>query len=127
MSVLSDSPVGAVVAVADMDRARGFYEDKLGLADGRETGDGGVSYSCGSDTELHIFPGTGAGKSESTVAGWTVENLEAAVDELSGRGVTFEQYDEPTKTDERGIFEAGEVKGAWIKDPDGNVLALIGS
>jgi catechol 2,3-dioxygenase-like lactoylglutathione lyase family enzyme len=126
MTVLSDSPVGAAIAVSDLQRARGFYEDKLGLSGGRELGDGGVTYPCGGGTEIHIYPSGGAGKSESTLAGWTVENTEAAVEELSGRGVAFEQYDEPTKTDERGIFSEGEIKGAWFKDPDGNVLALVG-
>jgi catechol 2,3-dioxygenase-like lactoylglutathione lyase family enzyme len=125
MSILSGSRVGAAVAVSDIQRARDFYEAKLGLS-GSETPDGGVTYTCAGDTELHIFVSAGAGASESTLAGWTVEDTEAAVEELSGKGVTFEHYDEPIKTDERGIFTAGDVKGAWFKDPDGNVLALVG-
>jgi catechol 2,3-dioxygenase-like lactoylglutathione lyase family enzyme len=125
MSVLSASRVGAAVAVSDIQRAKDFYEGKLGLS-GRETPDGGVTYPCAGDTEIHVFVSAGAGSSESTIAGWTVDDTEAAVEELAGRGVAFEQYDEPIKTDERGIFTMGETKGAWFKDPDGNVLALIG-
>jgi catechol 2,3-dioxygenase-like lactoylglutathione lyase family enzyme len=123
---LSEAKVGAAIAVSDMQRAREFYEGQLGLSGGEDTGDGGHSYPCGGGTELHIFPSAGAGKSESTIAGFTVEDVEATVDELSGNGVAFEQYDEPIKTDEKGIARLDGVKGAWMKDPDGNVLAITG-
>jgi catechol 2,3-dioxygenase-like lactoylglutathione lyase family enzyme len=123
---LSEARVSAEVAVTDMGRAREFYEGKLGLKVSEETGDGGCTYRCGEGTELHIFPTVGAGQSESTVAGFTVDDLTATVGELSANGVSFEQYDEPTKTDERGIADFGSIKLAWTKDPDGNVLAIAG-
>jgi catechol 2,3-dioxygenase-like lactoylglutathione lyase family enzyme len=123
---LSSAKVGAAVAVSDMQRAREFYEGKLGLGGGEDTGDGGHTYPCGGGTELHIFPAAGAGKSESTVAGFTVDDVESTVDELSGNGVTFERYGEPLNTDDRGIATFDGVKGVWMKDPDGNVLALTG-
>jgi catechol 2,3-dioxygenase-like lactoylglutathione lyase family enzyme len=57
------------------------------------------------------------------VVTWMVDDLDRVVDELSAKGITFEQYDLPgLKTDERGIADAGNVKGAWFKDPDGNIL-----
>jgi catechol 2,3-dioxygenase-like lactoylglutathione lyase family enzyme len=122
---LSDAKIGPAVAVSDMQRAREFYEGKLGLSGGRDTGDGGHSYPCGEGTELHIFPSSaGAGKSESTIAAWAVEDVEATVDELSNNGVTFEQYGEPLNTDEKGIARDGAM-AAWLKDPDGNVLGII--
>jgi catechol 2,3-dioxygenase-like lactoylglutathione lyase family enzyme len=123
---LSSAKVGAAIAVSDMQRAREYYEGRLGLAGGEETGDGGHTYPCGGGTELHIFPSAGAGKSESTVAGFAVDDVEATVDELSANGVSFERYEEPVKTDEKGIATFDGVKGAWMKDPDGNVLALTG-
>jgi catechol 2,3-dioxygenase-like lactoylglutathione lyase family enzyme len=125
---LADAKVGAAIAVSDMQRSKDFYEGKLGLSGGRETGDGGVTYTCGGGSEVHIFPSPeGAGKSPSTLAGFEVEDLEATVEELSGNGVGFEQYSE-LNTDERGIADfGGGTKGAWLKDPDGNVLALVGS
>jgi catechol 2,3-dioxygenase-like lactoylglutathione lyase family enzyme len=124
---LSSAKVHAVIAVSDMQRAREFYEGQLGLTGGEDTGDGGHTYPCGAGTELHIFPGAGAGKSESTIAGITVDDIEATVDELAANGVTFERYDEPPlTTDEKGIATFDGVKGAWMKDPDGNVLALTG-
>jgi catechol 2,3-dioxygenase-like lactoylglutathione lyase family enzyme len=122
---LSDARVGATIAVSDMERAKEFYEGKLGLSGGEDAGDGGRTYRCGGGTELHIFPGAGAGKSESTIAGFAVGDVDATVDELSGKGVTFEQYDEPLKTDERGVATTDGTKVAWLKDPDGNVLAIL--
>jgi catechol 2,3-dioxygenase-like lactoylglutathione lyase family enzyme len=124
---LSEAKVGAAVAVSNMERAKQFYEGKLGLTRGRDTGDGGRTYPCGAGTEIHIFPSAGAGKSESTIAGFTVDDIEATVDELAGNGVAFEQYGEPLNTNEKGIADLGEAKGAWMKDPDGNVLALTQS
>jgi catechol 2,3-dioxygenase-like lactoylglutathione lyase family enzyme len=123
---LKDSPVGAVIAVSDMDRAKEFYERRLGLSDGEDQPDGGVRYSCGGGTEIHVYPSPeNAGKSAATLAGWWVGDVEATVDELAANGVSFEQYGEPFNTDEKGIarFEGGYV-GAWFKDPDGNILAL---
>lgn len=123
---LSDARVGAAIAVSDMQQAREFYEGQLGLTGGEDTGDGGHTYPCAGGTELHVFPSAGAGRSESTIAGFTVEDVEATVDELSRNGVAFERYEEPLKTDEKGIATLGETKGAWMKDPDGNVLAITG-
>jgi catechol 2,3-dioxygenase-like lactoylglutathione lyase family enzyme len=123
---LNDSPVGAVIAVSDIDRAKEFYEGKLGLSGGEDQPDGGVRYSCGGGTQIHVYPSPeNAGKSTATLAGWWVGDVEANVDELAARGVTFERYGEPFSTDEKGIarLEGGYV-GAWFKDPDGNILAL---
>ena len=123
---LGDSPVGAVIAVSDMDRAKEFYEGKLGLSGGEDQPDGGRRYTCGDGTQIHVYPSPGnAGKSGATLAGWWVADVEAAVDELTSNGVTFEQYGEPFNTDDKGIarFEGGAT-GAWLRDPDGNILAI---
>jgi catechol 2,3-dioxygenase-like lactoylglutathione lyase family enzyme len=123
---LNDSPVGAVVAVSNMGRAKEFYEGKLGLTRGEDQPDGGTRYSCGDGTQIHVYPSPeNAGKSTATLAGWWVGDVEATVDELAARGVTFEQYGDPFNTDDKGIarFEGGYA-GAWFKDPDGNTLAL---
>jgi catechol 2,3-dioxygenase-like lactoylglutathione lyase family enzyme len=118
--------VGAVIAVSDMDAAKGFYEGKLGLSGGTEDGDGGHTYPCAGGTELHIYPSPdNAGRSSATVAGWTVDDVETVVDELSANGVSFEQYEEPLKTDEKGIARTDGGAAAWFKDPDGNTFGLI--
>jgi catechol 2,3-dioxygenase-like lactoylglutathione lyase family enzyme len=122
---LSDSKVSPAVGVSDMGKAKEFYEGKLGLTGGEETGDGGVDYQCGAGTALHVYPSPGAKPSGATLAAWDVADLEATVDELIGNGVTFEQYDEgPVKTDEKGIATPDGGKIAFVKDPDGNILGL---
>ena len=123
---LNDGRVGAAIAVSDMDRAVEFYEGKLGLrSTGGDEPDGGRTYECGGGTTVHIFPSPLARASGATAAGWRVEDAEGTIDELISNGVTFEQYsDGPFATDEKGLARMGGYVGAWVKDPDGNVLAI---
>jgi catechol 2,3-dioxygenase-like lactoylglutathione lyase family enzyme len=126
---MSDYEVGAVMATADMKAAREFYEDKLGLKpDGGAPDDPNVpiSYRCGKGTGISVYLSPDhAGKSTATMAGWVVDDLEKAVDELTSNGVTFEQYDrEDLKTNEKGIVEGEGFKVAFLRDPDGNTHAL---
>jgi catechol 2,3-dioxygenase-like lactoylglutathione lyase family enzyme len=121
---LSECKVGATISVSDIENAKEFYEGKLGLSAGRDVADGGRTYVCAGGSEVHIFPSPNAGKSDTTVAGWAVDDVERVVDELTSKGVTFEQYDEPFKTDEKGIASVDGDRIAWFKDPDGNILAL---
>jgi len=122
---LSDGRVGAAIAVTDMGRAVEFYEGKLGLRSNGDDPDGGRTYQCGGGTTLHVFPSALAQASGATAAGWIVEDVEGTIDELIASGVTCEQYTEgPFATDDKGLARMGDYVGAWIKDPDGNVLAL---
>ena len=119
--MLGENPVAATIAVSDLDRARKFYEETLGLKVRMED-PGGIMYASG-DSMVLVYPSQFAGTSQATVATWNVADLDATVDELASKGITFEQYDmEGLKTDERGIAEFGELRGAWFKDPDGNIL-----
>jgi catechol 2,3-dioxygenase-like lactoylglutathione lyase family enzyme len=122
---LGDYTVGAVVAVSDLDAARRFFEEQLGLTPG-EGDEQGVSYPCAEGTSLFVYLSPeNAGKNPATAAGWAVDDLDGLMAELTSRGVTFEQYDQPgIKTDERGVFEAGAFRAAWVKDPDGNTFAM---
>ena len=126
---LQDCEVGAMVPVSDMSRAKEFYEGKLGFSGGTEEGDGGVTYVCAGGTRLHVYPSPdNAGKSGATVAGFRNDDVDRAVDELSSEGITFEQYDlGELKTNEKGIAELDEIKVAWFRDPDGNILAVATS
>ena len=122
---LSDSKVGAAIAVTDMARAAEFYEGKLGLRGGGDEPDGGRTYTCGGGTTLHVFPSPHARASGATVAGWVVDDVEATIAELTAQGVTLEQYsDGPFATDDKGLARMGDYVGAWVKDPDGNVLGI---
>jgi catechol 2,3-dioxygenase-like lactoylglutathione lyase family enzyme len=121
---LRESRVVAAIAVSDMDRAREFYEGKLGLAGGTDQGDGGHTYPCGSGTEIHIYPSANAGQTAATLAAWSVDDVEATVDELTAKGVAFQQFGEPFNTNEKGIATLGAISVAWFRDPDGNTLAI---
>jgi catechol 2,3-dioxygenase-like lactoylglutathione lyase family enzyme len=122
---LSDCRVEAALAVSDLDTARHFYEHQLGLVPAEQE-EAGVHYPCaqGSGVFVYLTP-ENAGQSAATLAGWYVDDLDETMDELASRGVVFEQYDQPgLETDERGVFEAGRLRAAWTKDPDGNTIAF---
>jgi catechol 2,3-dioxygenase-like lactoylglutathione lyase family enzyme len=122
---LNEGRVGAAIAVADMSRAVEFYEGKLGLRSNGDDPDGGRTYECAGGTTIHVFPSPHARASGATVAGWIVDDVEGTIDELIANGVTPEQYNEdPFTTDEKGLARMGDDVAAWIKDPDGNVLAI---
>lgn len=121
---LSDCSVETLLAVSDLDRAKRFYEDQLGLVPGDEE-EQGVRYPCADGTRIFVYLSPENGKSPATIAGWFVDDLDRTIDELASRGVEFERYDQPgIRTDERGVFDAGRFRAAWIKDPDGNTMAL---
>lgn len=122
---LSDSTVAATIPVSDMERARDFYEGKLGLSGGKDQADGGHTYPCGGGSQIHVYPSPdNAGSSGATLAAWMVDDVEGAVDLLIAAGIAFEQYGEPLDTDEKGIARLGESEIAWFRDPDGNILAI---
>jgi catechol 2,3-dioxygenase-like lactoylglutathione lyase family enzyme len=122
---LSECRVEALLAVSNLDRAKRFYEDQLGLVPG-EQDEQGVHYPCGQGTGINVYRSEeNAGKSPATLAGWFVDDLDQTMDALASRGVVFEQYDQPgLRTDERRVFDAGRFRAAWTKDPDGNTIAF---
>jgi catechol 2,3-dioxygenase-like lactoylglutathione lyase family enzyme len=122
---LTDHRVEAALAVSDLQQARRFYEDQLGLVPGEQEGQG-VRYPCAQGSGIFVYlSAENAGKSPATAAGWFVDDLDATMDELAARRVAFERYDQPgIKTDDRRVFAAGGFRAAWVKDPDGNTLAI---
>jgi catechol 2,3-dioxygenase-like lactoylglutathione lyase family enzyme len=122
--MLNDYPLYATIATRDLARARAFYEGTLGLTVETEDSAGGVMYRSGG-TRFLLYVSAFAGTAQQTVAAWSVDDFDAMVAELAGKGITFEQYDLPgLKTDERGIAQLGSTRGAWFKDPDGNILGV---
>ncbi|CAN5737738.1 VOC family protein [soil metagenome] len=114
----------ATIAVTDMERAKDFYGKVLGLS-AKEERSGGVVYEAAGGSWFLVYPSQHAGTTQSTAMTFEVADLEPAVDELAERGVTFEQYDFPgLRTDERGIADIQGERGAWFKDPEGNILAI---
>ena len=122
MPVLESATAHATIAVSDLDRARQFYEQVLGLTAAEEPG--GIRYESGG-TWFLVYQSQFGGTNEATSMTFEVSDIDAAVDELAQRGVSFEQYDFPgLKTDDRGIADMEGLRGAWFKDPDGNILAV---
>jgi catechol 2,3-dioxygenase-like lactoylglutathione lyase family enzyme len=109
--------------VVDLDRARAFYEGRLGLrALGPPTADG-ILYACADGSRLFLFP-RGGTKADHTVASFVVDDLDAAVLALKARGVVFEEYDVPGLKTVGGIATLATERAAWFKDTEGNVLAV---
>jgi catechol-2,3-dioxygenase len=113
----------ATLPVTDLGRARTFYEKTLGLT-AQEENPGGVLYSVGS-SPLFVYPSEFAGTNQATAATFEVSDLDSTVSELRGAGVTFEEYDFPGLKTENGIADLEGDRGAWFKDPDGNILSVI--
>lgn len=120
-----DSSIMPVLAVDDIERAASFYRDKLGftvsqLGDTPDT----LVVEIGSKDYLLLYK-TEFKRGETTAASFLVDDVEGTVDELRGRGVRFEEYDLPGLKTESGVATYGEnMKTAWFRDSEGNVLAI---
>ena len=114
----------AAMPAQDIGRARNFYEEKLGLTAGEIRPDGGVVYQTGS-TSILVFPSRGKASGDHTQLGVEVSDISAAVTELKGKGVVFEEYDFPNFKTEGGIMNVGSEKAAWFKDSEGNLVGLL--
>jgi predicted enzyme related to lactoylglutathione lyase len=112
----------ATLPAKDLERAKSFYADKLELKPSEET-PAGITYRVGKGG-FALFESTGAPSGDHTQLGFEVDDLEAAVEELRGRGVVFEEYDFPGFKTVNGIAEIEGEKGAWFKDSEGNLLAV---
>ena len=123
--MLNSKAALATIAVKSVDAARKFYVDVLGLTAEDSHEEGVLSLKSGA-TSILVYESEFAGTNKATAATWIVGNdLPAIVDTLKGRGVAFEHYDLPGTTRNGDIHEAGKVRVAWLKDPDGNILSLV--
>lgn len=125
--MIANSQPEPVIPVSDLDRAATFYAETLGLREldreAEPSANPMIRYAVGGGSLL-VYKSVGAGQSRHTLAGFIVEDVEAAVSDLRGRGVTFEEYDMGDITTEDGIATIGNARVAWFKDPDGNILAV---
>jgi len=123
--VLTDKVVFPAVAARDLNRAKAWYKDKLGMSPSKEIPDG-VIYVCADGSALMLYQSPFAGTAKNTVAGWRVNDLESEMAQLRSRGVTFEEYDMPHVKTTDGVADAPElgVRGAWFSDSEGNILVL---
>src|SRR3954449_2343811 len=114
-----------MIAVKDLDRARKFYEETLGLEADDEWGEG-VTLKSG-DTLINVYRSEFAGTNKATALNFDVDDIEKEVSELKEKGVLFEHYDLPGLNRQGDLHVAEGFKTAWLKDPDGNILSLIES
>ena len=121
--MLDQAPVTTMLPVIDLNRARHFYEAKLGLRPLGSAPDGKFKYACG-DATLALFPKPGGTKAEHTAVSFRVAKLEAEIADLKSRGVVFEDYDYPDLRTVDHVCVLGSEKAAWFKDTEGNLLCI---
>ncbi|WP_347110767.1 VOC family protein [Paenarthrobacter sp. S56] len=123
--MLKDQQVAAVLPAQDLKRARGFYSEKLGLEPDNPDADDNLQYRCGDGTGFLLYETPNAGTARNTQMGWMVDDVAATVEELRGKGVTFEDYDFPGLKTENGIATMPDGSAAaWFLDTEGNILSL---
>ncbi|WP_104044776.1 VOC family protein [Arthrobacter sp. ZGTC412] len=122
--MLKDSALMAVLPAKDISRAKEFYRDKLGLESSESMEEDSLLYRCGNGTAFLVYQTDNAGSAKNTQMGWETNNLESEMEELRGRGVTFEEYDMPGLKTENGVATSDWGKAAWFLDSEGNILNL---
>lgn len=121
--MLAESAVTTMLPVKDMDRARAFYEGRLGLKPAGYKPDGKFVYVVGGST-LALFPKPEGTQADHTAISFQVPDIAASIDALQGTGVEFEDYDFPGLKTVNHVCVLGAEKAAWFKDTEGNVLCI---
>jgi catechol 2,3-dioxygenase-like lactoylglutathione lyase family enzyme len=122
--MLGDNDAIATIPVRDIDVAREFYQNTLGLMTEPSREEGVLSCKSGS-TSVLVYESEYAGTNEATAATWAVDDVDGTVRTLKEKGVSFEHYNLPDTTRRGDVHVSGEMKAAWFKDPDGNILAVV--
>lgn len=121
--MLGKADATPMIAVKDLDRARRFYEETLGLKAEEEWGEG-LTLKSG-DTLINVYRSEFAGTNKATALTFDVDDIDKEVGELKEKGIFFEHYDLPGLEAQGDCYVAEGMKTAWFKDPDGNILSLI--
>jgi catechol 2,3-dioxygenase-like lactoylglutathione lyase family enzyme len=122
--MLADSPIDVMLLATDLDAAREFYAERLGLEVLIATEDF-LTFDCGGDSRLVITHSSTGTSDAQTKASWRVRRIAAEVAQLRSRGVHILDYDDPDLTTEDGIADVGFALAAWFVDPAGNTLGLL--
>lgn len=121
--MLTDARMSTTLPVVDMDRARWFYEQTLGLTCEGRTAEGVLRFACNGGT-LELYPRDAPPRADHTSVTFEVADVRRMVDALTERGVRFRDYDLGEIRTEDKVATLGTHKAAWFEDPDGNVLCL---
>ena len=122
--MLGETNPTPMIAVRDLDRARAFYEETLGLTTIDTLGEEVLSMKSG-DTRIDVYRSEFAGTNQATALTFNVDDIATEVRELKDKGVMFEHYEMDGLTRNGDVYETEGMKTAWFKDPDGNILSLI--
>lgn len=122
--MLADLELGATLPASDIERAKAFYRDKLGLTPAEERMDG-LRYETGKGTGFLLYPSEFAGTNKATAAGFQTMDIRSEVKELQAKGVEFMTFDMEGITWDGVVATMGGMgDGAWFKDSEGNILAI---
>jgi predicted enzyme related to lactoylglutathione lyase len=123
--MLNSKEAITMVAVKDIQVAAKFYETTLGLQKESVEGDEVITYRSG-NARINVYRSQYAGTNKATTLIWNVgDEIDTIARALKDKGVAFEHYDLPGLTLEGDIHVGGNMKVAWFKDPDGNILSLV--
>ncbi len=121
---LTHRSVAMMLPVTDVDRARTFYTESLGLDYTGTDDEGSAMFALEGGSALVLLPRPDSHPSESTAMSFEVDDITSEIGDLEGRGVVFEDYDMPDLKTVDHVAMMGTEKAAWFKDPDGHVLCL---
>ena len=121
--MLGKADATPMIAVKDLDRARTFYEDTLGLKQVDDFGEGFMLRSGA--TKVSVYRSEFAGTNKATALSFDVDDVDSQVRVLKDKGVSFEHYDLQGLERQGDVYVAQGMKTAWFKDPDGNILSLM--
>jgi predicted enzyme related to lactoylglutathione lyase len=124
LGMLRETDAVATLAVKDLGVAARFYEETLGLSRAGGEGDEVIVFESG-DTEINVYRSSYAGTNKATALTWTVDDVEDVVRRLKAKGVKFEHYEMPDTKREGDVHISGDIRVAWFKDPDGNILSVV--
>jgi catechol 2,3-dioxygenase-like lactoylglutathione lyase family enzyme len=122
--MLANRDVVATIAVKDLSVAKRFYAETLGLKPVASEEDEVLTFKSGNSL-LNVYRSEFAGTNKATAVSWSVEDVPAEVEQLKSKGVRFEHYDMPGMKRQGDVHVGSDMKVAWFKDPDGNILNLI--
>ena len=121
--MLSNGQAAATLAVKDIDRARGFYENTLGFKVAQES-PAGILFEGGKGTAFFVYPSQFAGTNKATAMTFNVDDFDAEMADLRSKGITFLDFDYGEYKTENGVMQTPDGPGSWFEDPDGNIIAL---
>ena len=122
--MLRDTDALATLAVKDLGVAAKFYEETLGLSRAGTEDHESLVFESG-DTRINVYRSGFAGTNKATALTWAVDDVEDVVRALKAKGVRFEHYDLPETRRDGDVHVSGDIKVAWFKDPDGNILSVV--